>query len=143
MFSLIMDFYDPDFYNVKQGRVILRCITLIIRRHSAFFLTFFISLVFLIMYCLYIVVYDINWRSVWFWHPRFIGFGVIKNFYFLYQFAIVKNAWVLRLSIIISQITEGWSHHYIFFFGFLTFLHYFMIRYTKMYNYQRHDIEDT
>ena len=62
---------------------------------------------------------------------------------FLYLFAIVKNAWALRLSIIISQITEGWSHHYIFFFGFLTFLHYFMIRYTKMYNYQRHDIEDT
>ena len=64
MFNLIMDFYDPDFYNVKQGRVILRCITLIIRRHSAFFLTFFISLVFLIMYCLYIVVYGINWRSI-------------------------------------------------------------------------------
>ena len=47
MFNLIMDFYDPDFYNVKQGRVILRCITLIIRQHSEFFLTFFISLVFL------------------------------------------------------------------------------------------------
>ena len=127
MFGLIMDFYDPDFYNVKQGRVILRCITLIIRRHSAFFLTFFISLVFLIMYCLYIVVYDINWRSIIFDFGTHDSPVSVKLRMFI-SISICNSEKCLRITTIHHYFSDHWRlisslHFLLWFLNIFTLFH--------------------